>query len=314
MGIFPRVARWNADELPDLVLGLSDGLVKLHLNVGTPGAPLFDTGQPVQVGAPGEKVDLSVGYRATPCLVDWNEDGRLDLLVGAYDGRLRLYLNEGPGTPPDFRQTIVLTDAHGELLVPLGYASPTMADFDGDGAKDLVVGNAEGELYYYRNTGTHAAPAFVTGWRCESGSQPIDLGYQGRSRPFACDWDEDGRPDLLVGSNLSKVHLFLGLPNAVAAPPLAAGALRLEAPWPNPANPASTVSFALAQEGWVRLSVHDAKGRWVATLLDEPRGAGRHGIVWRGTDERGRDLPSGLYLLRLEAGGAQVTEKLLLLR
>jgi hypothetical protein len=282
--------------------------------VGSPGAPLFDTGQPIQVGPPGEKVDITVGYRAAPCPVDWNEDGRLDLLVGAFDGRLRLYLNEGAGVPPDFRQALVIPAAVGDLLLPTGRSSPTLADFDGDGAKDLISGNTEGELYYYRNVGSHAAPAFVAGWRCESGSQPIDLGYQARSRPFACDWDEDGRPDLLVGSNQSKVHLFLGLPNAVAAPPLGAGALRLETPWPNPANPASTVSFALARDGWVRLSVHDATGSCVATLLDEPRGAGSYALVWRGVDGRGRELPSGLYLLRLEAGGAQATEKLLLLR
>lgn len=286
----------------------------IHLNVGTAEAPLFDTGALVQVGPPGGKFDLSVGARATPCIVDWNEDGLYDLLIGALDGKLRLYYNEGGGLPPDLRHTLFVADADGDLVVPYGYSSPAMADFDGDGAKDLIVGNAEGELYYYRNMGTHAAPAFVTGWRCESGSRPLDLGDQGRSRPFACDWDGDGRPDLLVGSNLSKVHLFLGLPNAVAAPPLAAMSLYLETPWPNPANPATTLGLTLAQEGWVRLRVHDAEGRCVATLIDEPRGAGSYAQVWRGVDDRGRELPSGLYLLRLEAGGAQATQKLLLLR
>jgi hypothetical protein len=189
-----------------------------------------------------------------------------------------------------------------------------MADYDGDGAKDLILGNAEGELYFYHNLGSHAAPAFSVGWRCESLSQPIDLGVQGRARPFACDWDGDGRQDLLSGSNQGKVHLFIGLPNAVAAPPLAAGALRLEAPWPNPASPASTLSFTLAREGWIDLSVHDVAGRRVATLLAERRGSGRHTCVWRGEDDSGRALPAGLYVLRLEGAGAQATQKLLLLR
>ncbi len=282
--------------------------------MGTAEAPLFDTGARVQVGPSGGKFDISVGGRATPCIVDWNEDGRFDLLVGSIDGKLRLYYNEGGGLPPDFRHTLYIADGDGQLVVPLGYSSPSVADFDGDGAKDLICGNSEGELYFYRNLGSHAAPAFGAGGHCESLSQPIDLGDQGRSRPFAWDWDGDGRQDLLVGSNQGLVHLFIGLPNAVAAPSLAAARLRLEAPWPNPANPASTLSFTLVEGAWVRLSIHDAAGRRVATLLDEARGAGHHELIWRGEDDSGRAQPTGLYLARLEGAGLQANQKLLLLR
>lgn len=286
----------------------------IHLNVGTAEEPRFDAGARVQVGPPGDKVDLNVGYRATPEVVDWNEDGLFDLLVGAYDGKLRLYLNEGGGLPPDFRHTLLVSDGSGDLIVPLGYASPTMADFDDDGAKDLIAGNAEGELYFYANAGTQAAPLFGVGWRCESLSLPIDLGYQGRSRPFALDWDGDGRQDLLSGSNLGKVHLFLGQPNSVGTPPLAAGAPALEAPWPNPARANRTLAFNLARAGELRLSVHDMAGRRLATLLAEARGAGRHLCNWDGRNDAGEALPSGLYLLRLETDDAVATQKLLLLR
>lgn len=286
----------------------------IHLNVGTAAEPRFDTGARVQVGPPGDKFDLHVGYRATPEVVDWNEDGLFDLLVGAYDGRLRLYLNEGGALPPDFRHTLILSDGSGDLLVPLGYASPTLADFDGDGAKDLVCGNAEGELYYYRNEGTQAAPSFTVGWRCESLSLPIDLGYQGRSRPFALDWDGDGRQDLLSGSNLGKVHLFLGQPGSVDAPPLGTADLVLEAPWPNPARPGSTLAFSLARESRARLTVHTVTGRQVATLLDQPRVAGRHTVAWRGEDASGAPLATGIYLLRLETAAGAATRKLVWLR
>lgn len=286
----------------------------IHLNVGTPTAPLFDIGERVQVGPPGNKADIDVGGRATPEVVDWNEDGFFDLLVGSIDGKLRLYYNEIGELPPGFRHTIFIGDGSGQLVVPLGYSSPTMADFDGDGAKDLVCGNSEGELYFYRNLGTHAAPAFGVGVRCESLSVPIDLGNGSRARPFAWEWDGDGHADLLVGSGQGKVHIFLGQPAAVAAPPLAAAGLRLEAPWPNPANPASTLSFTLAAAGRVRLAIHDAAGRRLVTLLDEDRGAGRHELIWRGEDAEGRAQPTGLYLVRLEAAGGQATEKLLLLR
>ncbi|MBM4118836.1 T9SS type A sorting domain-containing protein [bacterium] len=285
----------------------------IHLNVGTAQEPRFDSGARVQVGPPGAKVDLNVGYRATPDVVDWNEDGLFDLLVGAYDGKLRLYLNEGGGLPPDFRHTLFVSDGSGDLVVPLGYASPTMADFDGDDAKDLVIGNAEGELYFYANAGTQAAPLFGVGWRCESLSLPIDLGYQGRARPFALDWDGDGRQDLLSGSNQGKVHLFLGQPNSVAVPFLPGAGARLSA-WPNPARPATTFAFALPRAARVALSVHDVTGRELVTLVADSFGAGTHAVAWDGRDAGGRALPSGLYLLRLRAGDELLAGKLLLLR
>ena len=282
--------------------------------MGTPTAPLFDTGARVQVGVFDNKVDINVGERATPCVVDWNEDGLYDLLVGALDGQLRLYYNEGGGLPPDFRHTIYIGDGSGNLTVPLGYSSPAMADFDLDGAKDLVVGNADGNLYYYWNGGTNAAPTFNVGYRCESLSVPIHLADSGRARPFVCDWDGDAAPDLLVGSNLGHVHRFLGEPVVVAAPPVALAPLRLETPWPNPANPATTLTYSLERAAFVTLSVHDAQGRHVATLLDGFEDEGRHQRVWRGLDDAGRAQPSGLYLVRLESADARATERLLLLR
>ncbi|MCB9513114.1 MAG: hypothetical protein H6694_02230 [Candidatus Latescibacteria bacterium] len=71
-----------------------------------------------------------------------------------------------------------------------------------------------------------------------------------------------------MGSNLGHVHRFLGEPVVVAAPPVALAPLRLETPWPNPANPATTLTYSLERAAFVTLSVHDAQGRHVATLLD----------------------------------------------
>ncbi len=76
---------------------------------------------------------------------------------------------------------------------------------------------------------------------------------------------------------------------------------------PNPFNGATTVAFALPQAARVRLVLHDAAGRRLATLLDGERGPGRHETTWNGRAASGGLLPSGVYYCRLEvtplAGG-----------
>jgi hypothetical protein len=70
--------------------------------------------------------------------------------------------------------------------------------------------------------------------------------------------------------------------------------------WPNPFNPSTTVGFTLPQAGPVRLSLHDARGRLVRVLVDEPLAAGSHEVRWDGRDLTGRVAASGVYLARLE--------------
>jgi len=77
---------------------------------------------------------------------------------------------------------------------------------------------------------------------------------------------------------------------------------------PNPAHGALRLTFALAQDGPVRLSVYDAQGRNVATLADGPFTAGRHEVGWNGASGS-RGLRSGVYYARLEAGGRALVRR-----
>ncbi|MBE0566151.1 MAG: right-handed parallel beta-helix repeat-containing protein [Krumholzibacteria bacterium] len=83
---------------------------------------------------------------------------------------------------------------------------------------------------------------------------------------------------------------------------------------PNPFNPTTTLSFALAVPGHARLRIYDAAGRLVATLVDGQRGAGRHEQPWHGRDDEGRAVASGVYLYRFEAGGYTETRRMALVR
>jgi hypothetical protein len=81
---------------------------------------------------------------------------------------------------------------------------------------------------------------------------------------------------------------------------------------PNPFRGATTIRVELAAPGTVDLSVYDAAGRRVATLLEGARAAGSHEAVWNGVALTGRRAPSGVYFARLRAGSFTKTIKMVL--
>jgi len=83
---------------------------------------------------------------------------------------------------------------------------------------------------------------------------------------------------------------------------------------PNPFNPSTTLAFDLHRPGRVSLDVHDAAGRRIARLVDEPMSAGSHVAEWDGRGDDGRPVPSGVYFARLVADTIVDTRRMLLLK
>jgi len=83
------------------------------------------------------------------------------------------------------------------------------------------------------------------------------------------------------------------------APVAAPDGLALGQNHPNPFNPQTTIPYYLSQTAAVRLEVYNVRGQRVTVLLDETQDAGRHSVTWRGIDDQGRDVPSGIYHARL---------------
>jgi hypothetical protein len=209
--VFPRVVYWDDDARKDLLVGHADGSVLIFLNVATDEAPAFDAGTYLQVGPPGEKVDINVGPRATPIVVDWNGDGRRDLVSGTVDGTIRIYINEGTDTEPDYLEEIQASMAKASLVVISGRSSPVVMDLNGDGKIDILSGNTEGQIVFYPNVGTAEAPMFGDYIYVEADGVVIDHEGMPRSRPFICDWTGDGTLDLLYGAGCGEVHLHQGI-------------------------------------------------------------------------------------------------------
>ena len=128
------------------------------------------------------------------------------------------YTNDGA---PVFTQIKPIMVENGELFCGT-MSVPNVADWDGDGILDIVSGNSDGRIAFFRNEGTNERPAFGEATylkangievRIRSGyyeiGGPFDSAW-GYSCPVVCDWNFDGVPDVLVSSNASKMELYLG--------------------------------------------------------------------------------------------------------
>ena len=150
------------------------------------------------------KVDLDVGDWATFDIADWNQDGSMDLVVGALDGKVCVCLNRRATGEPDLAAPAVVQEGGGDLLVSSGRSSVDVCDFNQDGRKDLVLGNTDAQVIFYPNKGTNAAPAF------DSHELLVAVAGGSRSRPCVADFNADGVPDVLLGNVDGLVRYYLG--------------------------------------------------------------------------------------------------------
>lgn len=79
--------------------------------------------------------------------------------------------------------------------------------------------------------------------------------------------------------------------------------------YPNPFTDQATLRYNLPEAATVRVEVYDVAGRHVATLVDEPQAAGTHEVEWDAAE-----LPSGVYVYRVEAGAFSETQQITLVR
>ena len=83
---------------------------------------------------------------------------------------------------------------------------------------------------------------------------------------------------------------------------------------PNPFNPATTIRFDLPQTTHVNLSIFNVKGELVSTVADRRMSEGHKEFTWRGVDDRGAAVSSGMYFYRIVTGEFVQTRKMVLLR
>lgn len=362
-GAYPVLFDHNGDGLLDLLVAnrgyfqsgeTYQGRIALYENTGTASAPAFTLITRDYMGLSTS----GIGTDMYPAFSDLDGDGDLDMLIGDSNGRVHLFRNIATGSVAQFQLEQPNITTTGGAPIDVGqHATPQLFDVDGDGLDDLIIGERNGNVNYYRNVGTQQQAAWtlekdslggvvttvgylLTGFSVpfmyfnEDGERELLVGSQSgwiwrygdidgnldgdftlldstwmdiregaRTSIALADMNGNGRLDAFIGNYRGGVSFYRNGPSWVGVPEHAApGQLGL-LPVPNPADGHCELRLGESPGSDARLVVLDNTGREVARM------AVKDLVVHIPTAQ----LPNGVYLLRLEAGGAVQSGRMVVL-
>ncbi|MCK9421265.1 MAG: T9SS type A sorting domain-containing protein [Bacteroidales bacterium] len=215
----------NNDGLQDLVISpfdpnlyISDNYncIWFYKNTGSVNHPFFQ----FQTDRLFRNEMMDFGSNSFPVLYDFDGDGLTDLFVGnygfydssyyfqgvlhsVYTSRIAYFKNTGTSSSPVFEY--VTDDIAGISRLHLQGVYPAFGDLNGDGLTDLLIGNADGSLIFFPNSGgTGDIPEFGEAHR---NYQQIKTGTY--STPQLFDLNKDGFPELIIGERKGNLNYYI---------------------------------------------------------------------------------------------------------
>ncbi len=111
-----------------------------------------------------------------------------------------------------------------------------------------------------------------------------------------------------------NVTLYTDLPSSLSKREGLPTMLSLQANFPNPFNPRTTIRYTLGQNEKIKLTIFDCSGRKIKTLVNAYQRAGVHQVYWNGLTDQGKQASSGVYVYQLQAGNKQLSGKMVLMK
>lgn len=196
------------------------GYIYLLINKGTNQDPNYEN--PIMLkdtdGAP-----IDVFGRPSPNFLDFNGDGKPDIICGEFRDGFTFFENVGSKTNPLFAPGRPLTNGDQIIRMDLCMITPVAYDCTGNGWPDLIVGDEDGRVALVEHTGKviDGMPVFLPPRYFKQ--QAEDVKFGALATPVGFDWNGDGRDDIIVGNtagNIAFIENLGGDPPKWAAPEL----------------------------------------------------------------------------------------------
>ncbi|MCK5067641.1 MAG: VCBS repeat-containing protein [Bacteroidales bacterium] len=224
-----KYADYNGDGIFDLLIGVSDwrdygwddafnaegiwtngplhGYIYHVINSGTNDNP--DYGKARKIMADGQAIDLY--GKPSPNLVDWDQDGDLDLICGEFLDRITFFENSGTRTEPVYKKGVFMKVDGQTLHLELEMPEVVVYDWDFDEDPDIIVGKEDGRVVLIENKGLDqlGQPILAQPEYFKQKAEYVKCGAL--STPCSYDWDDDGDEDIIAGNTAGFVEFIENL-------------------------------------------------------------------------------------------------------